>query len=251
MFSLTLSDKTKSILRKSPATLCVALSVALFFPPVVHSTGELSYAEEIRRCVVEDKVYLLQNIRQKVSLPAEKLVIDALLSEDGPQAITLYQKQLTNYPDPVLDQISNSRIAAYSMATTTALPLPPVIIPNTASKVYTKQTTPVTTPAVAKPIVATPQKEVIVKKAETPPIVTIKKEPVAVENKPFALQCGSFKSKENADALVKKISLTAPAKVIQAGEFYKVRLKATYTTKEEAQKAAQKLPFEAVAVPNI
>ncbi len=248
MFFLTLSDKTKSILRKSPATLCVALSIALFFPPVVHSTGEPSYAEEIRRCVIEDKVYLLQNIRQKVSLPAEKLVIDALLSEDGPQAITLYQKQLTNYPDPVLDQISNSRIAAYSVAKTTTIPLPPVTIPNTAPKVYTKQTKPITTPEVAKPIVPTPQKEAIAKKVEAQPIVVIKQEPAVVVNKPFTLQCGSFKTKENAEALAKKISLTSPAKVIQAGELYKVRLKATYSSKEEAERAAKKLPFEAIAL---
>jgi len=233
-----LSDKTKSTLRKSPAALCVALSVALFFPPVLHSTGEPSYAEEIRRCVAEDKVYSLQNIRQKVILPAEKLVIDALLSEDGPQAVTLYQKQLTQYPDPVLDQISTSRIAAYSLAKESIMPLPKVTIPEPSPKPHPPL--PVQRPA--KPQVAIskekPKPEVTASTALTP----------AQVKKTFALQCGSFKSRDNAEALAKKISQQTPVSVIQRGDFFKVVLKTHYVSQEEAASAAKKMPFDTVIV---
>jgi len=233
-----LSDKTKSILRKSPATLSVALSVALFFPPVLHSTAEPSYAEEIRRCVGEDKVYLLQNIRQKVILPAEKLVIDALLSEDGPQAVTLYQKQLTQYPDPVLDQISTSRIAAYSLAKESIMHLPKVTAPEPLPK-----------PHVARPI-PIPAKPTVVTSKEKPKQGAIAPTPLspAPEKKPFALQCGSFKSRGNAESLAKKISQHTPVIVIQQGDFYKVILKSYYISKDEAMNAAKKLPFEAIVV---
>ena len=233
-----LSDKTKSILRKSPATLCVALSVAFFFPPVLHSTGEPSYAEEIRRCVAEDKVYLLQNIRQKVILPAEKLVIDALLSEDGPQAVTLYQKQLTQYPDPVLDQISTSRIAAYSLAKESVMPLPKVTVPEPLPKPHTAQPIQRSSKPPAAISKEKPKQETRASTPQTP-------EPA---KKPFALQCGSFKRRENAEALAKKISLQTPASVIQQGDFYKVVLKSHYLSNEEAEGAAKKLPFEAVVV---
>jgi hypothetical protein len=233
-----LSDKTKSILRKSPATLCVALSVALFFPPVLHSTGEPSYAEEIRRCVAEDKVYLLENIRQKVILPAEKLVIDALLSEDGPQAVTLYQKQLTQYPDPVLDQISTSRIAAYSLAKESVMPLPKVTIPEPSVKPHA--TRPILVSA-KPPVAISKEKE---KQEQTAPAQLTP----TTAKKPFALQCGSFKSRGNAETLAKTISLHIPVSVTQQGEFYKVLLKTHYVSKEEAVNAAKKLPFETVVV---
>ncbi|MEI7694498.1 MAG: SPOR domain-containing protein [Chlorobium sp.] len=245
-----LSDKTKSILRKSPATLCVALSVALFLPPVVHSAGEPSYAEEIRRYVAEDKVYLLENIRQKVILPAEKLVIDALLSEDGPQAVALYQKQLTQYPDPVLDQISTSRIAAYSLAKESVAPLPKVTIPETPAKNRQK--------TLSEP----PKKAVTIRKErpkpESPAPTTPLAAPTAVpapvtvtnasEKRPFSLQCGSFKNRDNAETLSKKLSLHASTTIIQQGEFYRVVLKNHYISKEEAMAAAKKLPFETVVV---
>jgi len=238
-----LSDKTKSILRKSPATLCVALSVALFLPPVVHSAGEPSYAEEIRRYVAEDKVYLLENIRQKVILPAEKLVIDALLSEDGPQAVALYQKQLTQYPDPVLDQISTSRIAAYSLAKESVAPLPKVTIPENPAKSHQKN------------LSELPKKAVTLRKEQPKqelPAPTAAPAPVTVTQasakRPFSLQCGSFKNRDNAEALAKKISVHAPATIIQQGEFYRVMMKNHYTSKEEAVAAAKKLPFETVVV---
>jgi len=233
-----LSDKTKSILRKSPATLCVALFIALLFPTILHSTGEPSYAEEIRRCVAEDKVYLLENIRQKVILPAEKLVIDALLSEDGPQAVTLYQKQLTQYPDPVLDQISTSRIAAYSFAKQNVMPLPKMTIPEPAPKPRALQ--PLKVPA--KPAVTIskekPKQEVTTPTPPTP----------ALAKKTFGLQCGNFKSRENAETLAKKISRQTPAGVIQYGDNFKVLLKTRYTSKEEATAEAKKIPFETIVV---
>lgn len=236
-----LSDKTKSILRKSPATLCVALSVALLFPTVLHSTGEPSYAEEIRRCVAEDKVYLLENIRQKVILPAEKLVIDALLSEDGPQAVTLYQKQLTQYPDPVLDQISTSRIAAYSQAKESLMPLPKVTIPEPAPKPHSIQ--PAKVPI--KPAV-------VINKEKTKQELATPAHPApASVKKTYALQGGSFKNRENAEALAKKITLHTPAIVLQQGNFFKVILKTRFASKEEATAAAKKLPFDTIVVQDL
>ena len=231
-----LSDTKKSILRKSPATLCVALSVALFFPPVLHSSGEPSYVEEIRRYVAEDKVYLLENIRQKVILPAEKLVIDALLSEDGPQAVTLYQKQLTQYPDPVLDQISTSRIAAYSLAKKSVMPLPRVTISEPSRK-----------PNALGPIPEYVKQPVALRKEKSKQEMGIDTPTQPAQTKKaFALQCGSFKSRENAETLAKKISRQLAASVIPQGEFYKVILKTHYGSKEEAVAAAKKIPFETV-----
>jgi len=231
-----LAEKTKSILRKSPATLCVALSVALFFPPVLHSAGEPSYVEEIRRYVVEDKVYLLENIRQKVTLPAEKLVIDALLSEDGPQAVTLYQRQLTQYPDPELDQISTSRIAAYNLAKKSVMPLPKVTIPEPSPK-----------PNALRPSLESARQPVALRKEQFKREIAIATpKQTAPTIKAFTLQCGSFKSKENAETLAKRISRHIPVNVIRQGEFYKVVLQTHYVSKEEATAAAKKMPFETV-----
>ncbi len=111
-----LSEKRLFHLRKSVSTLCIALSIALFSPPLNSPADERSYAREIEQYVDEDKVYLLENIRQNITRPSEKTVVDALLCESGPEAIELFQKQLKEYPDPLLDTLSSARIAAYSMA---------------------------------------------------------------------------------------------------------------------------------------
>ncbi len=254
-----LTDRTKSLLRKSPATFCVALFVAFFCPPVLHSAGEPSYAEEIRRYVAEDKVYLLKNIRGKVTLPAEKLVIDALLSEDAPQAVALYQKQLTQYSDPVLDQISTSRIAAYSMAREGIVPLPKLKAPEPSPKqrakeiqeslkpslTYLKEKSKLTIPAKKQHSVDVQDstKQSISdgeeKRKEVPPVAV---------TTPFALQCGSFKNRQNAELFVKKISPHATAKALLRGDSYRVLLNKRYASKEEAEAAAKRLPFEAIVV---
>lgn len=45
--------------------------------------AQTSYAPQILQHVSEDKVYLLENIRKNITIPSEKLVVDALFSEDG------------------------------------------------------------------------------------------------------------------------------------------------------------------------
>ena len=111
-----LSEKRLFHLRKSATTLCIVLSIALSSPPILSSAAERSYAREIGQYVDEDKVYLLENIRQNITLPSERTVVDALLCESGPEAIELFQKQLKEYPDPLLNTLSAARIAAYSRA---------------------------------------------------------------------------------------------------------------------------------------
>lgn len=237
-----LSDKTIVLIRKIAAPLSVALSFALFCPPVLHSAGEQSYAKEILRYVAEDKVYLLENLRQKVALPSEKLVLEALLSEDGPHAVSLYQKQLALYPDPALDQISRSRIAAYSLAMESAAPVPPLASKQDTTKHLPTSHIKKIEKKVSIPEKATPlQTRVSVKQQET----------THDGQKSFTVRFGSFKSRENAEALAKKISLSAPAETIKQGELYRVQLKKNYSSKQEAETAAKKLPFAGFVIPAI
>ena len=237
-----LSDKTILLIRKIAALLSVALSVALFCPPVLHSAGEQSYAREILRYVAEDKVYLLENLRHKVTLPSEKLVLEALLSEDGPQAVSLYQKQLSLYPDPSLDQISRSRIAAYSLAMESAAP-----VPHQASQ---QDTTKHLHPSHAKksePKVTVPEKA----KPAKPRVKITKRDTTIAGQQSFTVRFGSFKNRENAEVLAKKISRYAPAETIRQGEFYRVQLKNNYPSKQEAEHVAKKLPFAGFVIPAI
>ncbi len=237
-----LSDKTILLIRKIAAPLSVALSVTLFCPPVLHSASEQSYAREIMRYVAEDKVYLLENLRQKVALPSEKLVLEALLSEDGAQAVSLYQKQLAIYPDPALDQISRSRIAAYSLAMESAAPVPPL-----AGKQDTTKHLP--TPRIKKSEkkVSIPEKTI----ALQPRVKAAKQEITSTGQKSFTVRFGSFKSRENAEALAKQISSYAPAETFQQGELYRVQLKNNFASKQEAEVAAKKLPFAGFVIPAI
>ncbi|HWQ27026.1 MAG TPA: SPOR domain-containing protein [Chlorobaculum sp.] len=85
--------------------------------------ADYSHASKILQYVREDKVYLLEKIRHQITKPSEKLVVEALLSEDGPKAASLYKKQLAEHPDPLIDPISRSRLAAFEKAVaTTAAP---------------------------------------------------------------------------------------------------------------------------------
>ncbi len=237
-----LSDKTILLIRKIAAPLSVALSVALFCPPVLHSAGEQSYAREIMRYVAEDKVYLLENLRQKVALPSEKLVLEALLSEDGAQAVSLYQKQLAIYPDPALDQISRSRIAAYSLVMESAAPVHPQ-----AGKQDTTKHLPTARLKKSEKKVSIPEKTIPVQ----PRVKAAKQETTSTGQKSFTVRFGSFKSRENAEALAKQISSHAPAETVLQGELYRVQLKNNFASKQEAEAAAKKLPFAGFVIPAI
>ncbi len=83
--------------------------------PVISPAAEQQtvYSAHILQYVEQDKVYLLENLRSKVTKNSEKTVIDALLTEDGPRAVLLFRKQLRDFPDPALDSLSKARLTAY------------------------------------------------------------------------------------------------------------------------------------------
>ncbi|HWR02033.1 MAG TPA: SPOR domain-containing protein [Chlorobaculum sp.] len=124
------------------------LVTSLFFsgPRLSAVATELSHAPEILQYVREDKVYLLEKIRHQITKPSEKIVVEALLSEDGPRAATLYLKQLTDYPDPLMDPISRSRLSAYGKAVETQA-APPAIPAKYSSAARPSPTAPATNPA--------------------------------------------------------------------------------------------------------
>ncbi|MGB7509982.1 MAG: SPOR domain-containing protein [Pelodictyon phaeoclathratiforme] len=286
-----LSEKRLLRIRKSAAQHCIALSVAFFFPSILYSAEERSYAREIRKYVDEDTVYLLENTQQNITRPSEKTVVEALLCESGPQAIELFQKQLSDYPDPALDQISNSRIAAYNLAFNSTAPLPKLSRPLLSAKPQEsdvqgnskqqiasissktkEEITPRPSPAPVKPAQESaplpspapvkPPQELALRPstAQVKPIQQISPRPSPTTVKPtqestfagssgFTLQFGYFGNKANAENLTKKISLYEPVEIVEQGQFYSVRLKKLYATKQDAGALTQKLPFTAIIVP--
>lgn len=256
-----LSEKRLLRIRKSAAQLCIALSVALFFPAILYAAEERSYAREIRKYIDEDTVYLLENTQQNITLPSERIVVEALLCESGPQAIELFQKQLSDYPDPALDQISNSRIAAYNLALNSTAPLPKLSRPLLPAKPQEsgvqesskqqlasissktkEEITPRPSPAPVKPA-----HELALRPSPAP--VKPNQKSTFARRSGFTLQFGYFENKANAAILTKKISLYEPVEIIEEGQFYGVRLKKIYATKQDAGALIKKLPFPAFIVP--
>ena len=287
-----LSNKILLLIRKSAAPFYVTLSLLLFTPSALNAAAGQSYSREIVQYVAEDKVYLLENIRGKITVPSEKTVTEALLAEDGQQAVSLYQKQLSLYPDPAMDQISRSRIAAFTLVmegpAPASKPLAAGIQDTTQQKRLSiskneklpaaKKNIPVLPPALASSISApasvskvpdtvltsappSPSKASAPALAHAPAPASAPKAPVAEvsilhkhttgSEKSFTLRFGSFKSRENAEALASKISQHTPAETIQQGELYRVQLKNHYPSIEEAKTAAQQLPFPGIVVPVI
>jgi cell division protein FtsN len=284
-----LSEKILFRLSTRIAPLCIMLSVALFSPPVLYSAEERSYAREIQQYVAEDKVYLLENLQQNITRPSEKTVVEALLCESGPQAIELFQKQLRDYPDAALNQLSSSRIAAYNLALDSTAPLPKLSRPLPLAKPQvpgvqesTKQQI-ASIQSKAKLDIASLQPPLPVEqKPEAKPLplplkVTQKLEstpaPSSAQKKPkpektaspspkkpkpgstlarsagYTLQFGLFSKQENALELTKKISLYEPAKIIVEGQVSRVVLKKNYATKQEVGAIMKKLPFVSCIVP--
>ena len=248
-----------------------------------------SFAAEIVKDVREDKVYLLENIRHKLTKPSEKTLVDALLSEDGPKAASLYRKQLSEYPDPQLDDISRSRLAAYDR-TMASTPKPVTITQrqaagsaaassinapaSTAKKADTVSRQPAA-PAAARPVTpplsasvppssATARKpDSVAKQPKAPatrpatatdPLSTATaRTPAAPAPKPvaggaFTLQFGSFDSAANAEQLAAQLSPSSPAKVVVINGVYKVRLRRTFATREDANAFRRSLPYESFVV---
>ncbi len=271
-----LSEKRLFHLHKSVATFCIALFVTFFSPHILYPATEQSYTREIELYVAEDKVYLLENIRQNITRPSEKTVVDALLCESGPEAIELFRKQLKDYPDPVLNKISTARIAAYSQALNGTAPLPKLSQPLTPAKPNLaekeesakqeralvaekpkRETLPPPLPLSEKPKRETIASVIPLQKRSMLKNISLKahvherskQETTVAKTIGFTLQFGSFGSKENAEALAQKVSLYKPAKAIQEGEFYKVLLKKDYASKEDAAALVKELPFIAIIIP--
>ncbi len=260
------SFRTTGMVRNRAAHLGIALSLTLF-TPALYAADAHSYAQEIQKDVAENKVYLLEKIRQKVTIPSEKTVLEALLSEDGPKAITLYRKQLKEYPDPAIDKISTSRLAAYTLALDgnnapmskssilqqSAKPQPPAVIEEPVKDHEQHSYKPE-----AKTSTALIQQEDSTKQSSTPHLHTLqpsKEAPgqnkLVTAPKNSTLQFGSFSTLQNAETLAGQISQYAPVEIVQKGQIYKVQLKQHYSSKEEAAAAAKKLPVKAIVIPSV
>ncbi len=255
------SVKAIHIIGKKTLPLSVALSIALFHPTVLHAGDEHSYAQEIERDVAEDKVYLLENIRQKVTIPSEKTVLEALLCEDGPQAIILFQKQLREYPDPAIDKLSTSRIAAYNVALDNSASLPKQSIRRSSAKQQLSVVKADTTKHLSKTSSNT-ERFSVVKEDTTKhsakqstnialPSDVQNDEKIVAGPTTSTLQFGCFESRKNAETLAKEIAQHAPVEIVQKGQMYKVQLKTHYPSNEEATTAAKKLPVKSIVVPSI
>jgi cell division protein FtsN len=265
------SCQTRIAMRNLPIILVLIIyGICLQYRQPAAMAAQTSYAAEIAQDVREDKVYLLEKIRPRITKPSEKILVEALLTEDGPKAAKLYRKQLAEYPDPQLDPISRSRLAAYEQATTMTPGLP-VMPANASSNSKPPQTGWTQTRSVSgnrpdssmkrlspprkpKPaeklsMQSTPES---IKKDTTAlaiPETPVQKPSQATSAGSFTLQFGSFDSITNADQLSAQISQTAPASVQKINGIYKVRLKRTFATRQEAAAFARTLPVESFVVP--
>jgi cell division protein FtsN len=223
---------------------------------------EVSYASEIVQYVQEDKVYLLEKIRPQLTKPSELILVEALLSEDGPKAAGLYRKQLAEYPDTRLDPVSRSRLASFEQARAVTPGLP--VMPAKASSISRppamatgSRPTP-SSPSASKPDSSfrrLPEKPVMNQTARkgdtTHTTLPVPPRPQVAATAPgggYTLQFGSFDSITNADQLSAQLSPTAPASVQQINGIYKVRLKRSFATRQEAAAYARSLPIESFVV---
>ncbi|ANT64414.1 SPOR domain-containing protein [Prosthecochloris sp. CIB 2401] len=166
--------------------------VPLLDSEAVETGEETSYASLILQYVEQDKVYLLEKLRNRVTRPAEKLLVEAVLTEDGPKAARLYQEQLSSHPDPLLDQLSRSRLRSYAKA------------------VGAKQE---------------------------------KRTSAAVGS--FTLQFGSFGSRSNAEEFLQRLAPHIPATIYLENGLHKVRSLEKFSNREQAERIAAGIPFNA------
>ncbi|NTW70231.1 MAG: SPOR domain-containing protein [Chlorobiaceae bacterium] len=206
---------------------------------------------------------MLETLRQKATRPSEQTVIDALLLEDGPQAIALYRKQLREYPDPAIDPISSSRVASYNVVipdsdTTAKSALPPVLAEQLPAEV--QDTTKHSVTPLARAVSSSKQQPPAVKDTtkltaalQAKAIGAALRAPEKVKPLTTAgtctLQFGSFSNRRNAEILAEKISGNIPVEVILHKGVHKVQLKTIYASHDEAVTAAKKLPFDSIVVP--
>lgn len=244
--------------------VCVMTSLGFPIHQPAAVADEISYASEIAQYVREDKVYLLENIRPQIRKPSEKILVEALLTEDGPKAAKLYREQLAEHPDPWLDSISRSRIAAYEQAISIKPGLPvmqakastgPRPLPTTA--IYQPSQPPqsaVRPDSSLKRISPPPAPARPASSGEatgTPLPPTRPQMSSATATGGFTLQFGSFDSVTNADQMAAQLSSRAPARVRQINGVYKVRLQRSFATQQEAEAFARTLPIESIVVPQL
>lgn len=224
----------RAITGNSLALLCMALFMLSANPALLLAAGEIRNASLIRQYVDEDKVYLLENIRQNFTRPSEKLVIEALLCEDGPKAKALYRRQLKDYPDPELDRISTSRINAYNLALNSTVP------PHRLSQQRSSGAS------------GNMRKSEIAGTKEGPGTASAMRlqEKNEAKTGAFTLQFGSFGNLQNAETLARKVSFYANAEVLRRDGIFRVRLKKAYPTRDDAADAGRQLPFDAMVVPS-
>ncbi|NTV99424.1 MAG: SPOR domain-containing protein [Chlorobiaceae bacterium] len=233
-----LSDHRISIRRTFIVLLCSAFFLLLPSPPGLLAAEEIYNARLIRQYVDEDKVNLLENIRQKFSRPSEKLVTEALLCEDGPKAQSMYRKQLSDYPDPELDRISTSRIAAYNLALNSTAPLPKLSQQGAAGSSGSAGT---------KGNAGSSGNKGPEGNSGTQGSFQLQ-ERANMKSGVYTLQFGSFGSLQNAETLARKVSYYSGAEIIHQNGIYRVRLKKAWQTREDAADAARQLPFDAIVV---
>lgn len=234
----------------------VLLLAGALVAPLSEALAE-SYAAVIRQHVVEDKVYLLQSLRQKVTLPAERLVLEGLLSEDAPKAMELFRRQLLQYPDAELNAISTQRIESYNVALSSMAPLPTHSKPLPTRMPPMVASAPKPAPVAAKPAAparpveaSTPKPAAPAAPADVSPLpalASIKPEPAPVREG-FLLQFGSFQSRENAERLASKMAPYGQAGVFLVGGMHKVRMNRLFASHEEAEQVAKSLPFGSVII---
>jgi len=242
--------KTGSMLRSF--TIAVAASAALTgLPSAAEAATGTSYAALIRQYVEQDKTYLLQSIRQKVVAGSEKTVIEALLAEDGPKAVALFQKQLAMYPDPSIDPISQSRIADYNRTLTAEVPAPQLTKPVAAP-------TPPPAPAAVPPPAAPRTAQAPVPPpapAQAPAPAPQPEKPARFSTTAYAsgdthtLQFGSFSSRANAEALAERLKGESPVTVVFENQMYKVRLANGFPSADAAKSAGKRLSIRSITLP--
>jgi len=240
--------------------VCVMAGVSFPCRQPAALADQTSYASEIAQDVREDKVYLLEKIRPQITKPSEKVLVEALLTEDGPKAAALYRKQLSDYPDPQLDQISRSRLAAYDQAVATTPGLP--VMQARASSSSRPPVATITNTALPNRTSVKPDSSL--RRVNPPPSVTARSassgETTGATLPPppasgttatgsYTLQFGSFDSITNADHMVAQLDTRSPAKVQQINGVYKVRLKRTFATEQEAEAFGRTFPIESIVVP--
>lgn len=221
--------------------LTIILSAVFCLSNLALGAAPTSYTPQILQYVNEDKVYLLENIRKNISIPSEKLVVDALLSEDGPQAAYLYRKQLAEYPDPSLDELSRSRLSSFQFVLNGPLAFPESVPPMAPPPDSGK-------PAAAAPVKEKPVSPKPVATPSAPPPVTVPATPASGTGL-YTLQFGSFGSRANAEKLATELSGYGPVSIVQQGALHKVRLQKSWRTEREAEIAGSSIPFTSVAVP--